>query len=167
MLATFILITVICYRNKETENLKPTENVNPCKSSIVLLWCVNTHWSKMFLSVNKLTFRSVCQIWTYLRSGVFLGRFSRVRLCATSLTAAHQAPLSLGFSRQEHWSGLPFPSPMHESEKWKWSRSVWSWNLRQGCAGAGPHWLLRADCYILVNFVSWLWNTATIKNWIT
>ena len=30
--------------------------------------------------------------------------------------AAHQAPLSLGFSRQEHWNGLPFPSPMHESE---------------------------------------------------
>ena len=30
--------------------------------------------------------------------------------------AAHQTPLSLGFSRQEHWSGLPFPSPMHESE---------------------------------------------------
>ena len=32
--------------------------------------------------------------------------------------------LSLGFSRQEHWSGLPFPSPVHEKEKWKWSRSV-------------------------------------------
>jgi len=31
--------------------------------------------------------------------------------------AAHQAPPSLGFSRQEHWSGLPFPSPMHENEK--------------------------------------------------
>ena len=31
---------------------------------------------------------------------------------------------SLGFSRQEHWSGLPFPSPMHESEKWKWSHWV-------------------------------------------
>ena len=30
---------------------------------------------------------------------------------------AHQAPPSLGFSRQEYWSGLPFPSPMHESEK--------------------------------------------------
>ena len=30
--------------------------------------------------------------------------------------AAHQAPSSLGFSRQEHWSGLPFPSPVHESE---------------------------------------------------
>ena len=34
--------------------------------------------------------------------------------------------LSPGFSRQEHWSGLPFPSPMHESEKWKWSHSVMS-----------------------------------------
>ena len=32
---------------------------------------------------------------------------------------AHQAPLSLGFSRQEHWSGLPFPSPMLEGEKVK------------------------------------------------
>ena len=42
---------------------------------------------------------------------------SRVRLCATPWTAAHQAPPSLGFSSQEHWSGLPFPSPMHESEK--------------------------------------------------
>ena len=40
--------------------------------------------------------------------------------------AAHQAPPSLIFSRQEHWSGLPFPSPMHESEKWKWSCSVMS-----------------------------------------
>ena len=33
--------------------------------------------------------------------------------------AARQASPSLGFSRQEHWSGLAFPSPMHESEKWK------------------------------------------------
>ena len=48
---------------------------------------------------------------------MLLSRFSRVRLCATPETAAHQAPLSMGFSRQEHWSGLPFPSPMHESEK--------------------------------------------------
>ena len=34
------------------------------------------------------------------------------------------------YSRQEHWSGLPFPSPMHESEKWKWSCSVVSDSLR-------------------------------------
>ena len=48
---------------------------------------------------------------------LLLSRISRVRLCATPETAAHRAPPSLGFSRQEHWSGLPFPSPMHESEK--------------------------------------------------
>ena len=36
---------------------------------------------------------------------------SRVRLFATLWTVAHQAPLSMGFSRQEYWSGLPFPSP--------------------------------------------------------
>ena len=30
---------------------------------------------------------------------------------------AHQTSPPLGFSKQEHWSGLPFPSPMHESEK--------------------------------------------------
>ena len=45
---------------------------------------------------------------------------------ATPWTAAHQAPPSMGFYRQEHWSGLPFPSPMHESDKWKWTRSVMS-----------------------------------------
>ena len=43
---------------------------------------------------------------------LLLSHFSRVRLCATPHMAAHQAPLSLGFSRQEYWSGLPFPSPM-------------------------------------------------------
>ena len=47
---------------------------------------------------------------------LLLSHFSRIRLCVTPETAAHQAPLSLGFSRQEHWSGLPFPPPMHESE---------------------------------------------------
>ena len=37
--------------------------------------------------------------------------FSRVRLFATPQTVDHQAPLSTEFSRQEYWSGLPFPSP--------------------------------------------------------
>ena len=39
---------------------------------------------------------------------LLLSHFSHVRLCVTPETAAHQAPLSLGFSRQEHWSGLLF-----------------------------------------------------------
>ena len=50
---------------------------------------------------------------------LLLSHFSCVRLCVTPETAAHQTPPSLGFSRQEHWSGLPFLSPMHESEKSK------------------------------------------------
>ena len=42
---------------------------------------------------------------------LLLSRFSRVRLSATPWTAVHQVPLSMGFSRQEYWSGLPLPSP--------------------------------------------------------
>ena len=37
---------------------------------------------------------------------------SRVQLLATPWTAAYQAPLSMGFSRQEYWSGVPLPSPV-------------------------------------------------------
>ena len=47
---------------------------------------------------------------------LLLSRFSHVRLSATPQTAVHQAPPSLGFSRQEHWSGLPFPSPVQETK---------------------------------------------------
>ena len=43
---------------------------------------------------------------------LLLIHFSRVQLCATPQMAAHQASLSLGFSRQEYWSGVPLPSPM-------------------------------------------------------
>ena len=56
-------------------------------------------------------------VHTYMLLLLLLSRFSRVRLCATPQMAAHQAPPSLGFSRQEHWNGLPFPSPMYESKK--------------------------------------------------
>ena len=72
---------------------------------------------------------------------LLLSHFSCVQLCVIPQTAAHQAPPSLGFSRQEHWSGLPFPPPMHESEKWKWSRSVVSDPQRSH--GLQPSRLLR------------------------
>ena len=52
-------------------------------------------------------------------SMLLLSHFSRVRLCATPQTAAHQTLPSLGFSRQEHWSGLPFPSPAVSIIRWK------------------------------------------------
>ena len=42
---------------------------------------------------------------------LLLSHFSCVRLLETPRTAAYQAPLSIGFSRQEYWSGVPLPSP--------------------------------------------------------
>ena len=82
-------------------------------------------------------------------------------------------PPSLGFSKQEPWSGLPFPSPMHESEKWKWSRSVMSdpqwphglqpsrllhpWDFPDKSTGVGCHCLLRVrlhhDLYIVISIL--------------
>ena len=73
-------------------------------------------------NVNSSCFQWV-SFW-YSCSVLCGSHLSPVRLFATPWTVAHQASLSMGFSRQEHWSGLPFPSQMHESEKWKWSRSV-------------------------------------------
>jgi len=66
----------------------------------------------MLTCLEKFLTQSKCSMLLLL----LLSRFSRVRLCVTPEMAAHQAPPSLGFSRQEHWSGLTFPPPMHESE---------------------------------------------------
>ena len=46
-----------------------------------------------------------------IESEVKVKSLSRVQLLATPWTAAYQAPLPVGFSRQEYWSGVPFPSP--------------------------------------------------------
>ena len=62
-----------------------------------------------YLNGKFLKFRNICcrllVKWSEVKS------FSRVRLFATPWTVAYQASLSMGFSRQEYWSGLPFPSP--------------------------------------------------------
>ena len=103
---------------------------------------------------------------------MLLSRFSRVRLCVTPEMAARQAPPSLGFSRQEPWSGLPFPSPMRESEKWKWSHSVISdssqlhglqptrflrpWAFPGKSTGLGCHSLLQLEYQIYLYFILFL-----------
>ena len=94
--------------------------------------------------------------------------------------AAHQACPSLGFSRQERWSGLPFPSPTQESEKWKWSRSVVSdssrphglkptrllhpWDFPGKSTGVGCHCLLREKLYTVCKNKTgcWLW----LRSWL-
>ena len=52
---------------------------------------------------------SFCNAWKWK---VKVKLLSHVRLLATPWTAAHQAPPSMGFSRQEYWSGVPLPSPI-------------------------------------------------------
>ena len=73
--------------------------IQPCSSKASFLWCLLL---------------------------LLLSHFSRVWLCVTPKTATHQAPPSLGVSRQEHLRGLPFPSPMRESEKWKKEQLYWA-----------------------------------------
>ena len=63
----------------------------------------------------QIVFQSDCKILHFHESSsssiVKVKSLSRVRLFATLWTVAYQAPLSMGFSRQQCWSGLPFPSP--------------------------------------------------------
>ena len=100
---------------------------------------------------------------------LLVSRFSWVRLCATPEMAAHQAPLSLGFSRQECWSRLPFPSPMHK--KWKvkvkslshvrllmtpWpTRLLHPWDFPGKSTGVGCHCLLRINNLNYSNYLTW------------
>ena len=116
---------------------------------------------------------------------------SHVRLFATPWTAAYQAPPSVGFSRQEHWSGLPFPSPMHESEKWKWNRSVVSdssrphglqptrllhpWDFPGKSTAVGCHCLLQYGFRLIFHKFHWTnfiydlnsQNHRATKQWVT
>ena len=88
---------------------------------------------------------------------LLLSRFSRVQLCVTPETAAHQAPPSLGFSRQEHWSGLPFPSPMHESEVAQ-SCPTLSYPMDCSLPGSSIHGIFQARVLEWVAIAFWAKN---------
>ena len=66
-----------------------------------------------YSSIIYLYIYSSNKYYFYIYMLLLLSRFSRVWLRATPQTAAHQAPPSLGFSRQEHWSRLPLPIYLH------------------------------------------------------
>ena len=103
--------------------------------------------------------------------------------CPTLCDPIDGSPLgspSLGFSRQEHWSGLAFPSPMHESEKWKWSRSVMSdssqchglqptrllhpWDFPGKSTGVGCHCLQCLECVLIIIVINCL-SCCLEHNW--
>ena len=104
--------------------------------------------------------------FTWLCMHVVLHCFSHVWLFVTPIDCSPLAPLSVEFARQEYLSELPFPSPMHESEKWKWSCSVVSdswwphglqptrlfrpWDFPGKSTGVGCHCLLHGreqECF--------------------
>ena len=99
---------------------------------------------------------------------LLLSRFSHVQLCNPTDSSPPDSAVP-GILRQEHWRELPFPSPMHESEKWKWSHSVVSDSSRPH--GLQPTRFLRpwdlpgkstgVGCYCL------LWTKALVsaKTW--
>ena len=114
--------------------------------------------------------------------------FSHVRLCATPWAAAHQAPLSTGFSRQEYWSGLPFPSPMKhyaavKKKRWSNFRTIiwydpslffiyfyffpillrYNWSLWPICER--EKWTLHVSLmsFLETNFAVYLKNTKILK----
>ena len=127
------------------QGIFPTWGSNPCLSRLL-------HWQagSLPLAPTRKPFK------------LLINHFSRVWLYATP---------SLGFSRQEHWSGLPFPSPTHKSEKWKWSRSVMSdssrrhrlqptrllrpWDFPGKSTGVGCHCLLHSNCYCILITTNW------------
>ena len=73
---------------------------------------------------------------------VFVWSLSHVRPFVTLWTISHLAPLSMGFSQQECWSGLPFPLPRGSSQ------------------GSNPHLLLLLNCWWI------LWHWATREAWV-
>ena len=77
--------------------------------SSVLAW--RTPWTEEPGGLQSTGSRRVWHNWSDLTCTHTLSRFSHVRLYVTSWTVAHQAPLSMGFSRQEYWSGFPCPPP--------------------------------------------------------
>ena len=77
---------------------------------------------------------------------LLLSHFSRVQLCVTPETAAHQVPPSLGFPRQEHWSGLPFPSPMQVKSESEVAQSCPTLHYPMDCSlpGSSVHGIFQA-----------------------
>ena len=83
------------------------------KSSVWLEEGISTlFFSTLTWELRKQRRQAAAQIPCLLYYACVLIRFSHVQLFATPWTVARQAPLYMGFSRQEYWSGLPFPSPV-------------------------------------------------------
>ena len=147
-----------------------------------LILCGSMDCSLPGSSVHGISQARIPQEWVAISCIFMLSCFSCAQFFATPWTAAYQASPSMGFSRQEHWSELPFPPPMHESGKWKSSRSVVSdseqphglqptrllhpWNFQGNSTGVGvplpspEMWQLdHKECWALKKWCFlWCWR---------
>ena len=101
-----------------------------------------------------------------------LSCFSCVQLHATLWTAAHQAPLSTGFSRQEYWSGLPFPSPSSYAISCIMELPI-RYNgkaLHRKISGNkfSKNNIIKSHCFTISNKITVLWKCSTVEwnHWI-
>ena len=104
------LVNSTCIQSKRCKGKKDTDGMSdPEESQFVLN-------KSLFISFLGLFYTSDPLLCLYempkcLNLCVVVWSLSHVRLFATPWTLAHQAPLSMGFPKQEHWSGMLFPSP--------------------------------------------------------
>ena len=125
-----MIITLLSLLSLKTQSIVPHPEVRKIygksvlmkirKSSYIYTLTVGTVYWKNFGRISwdyqnaKCTYCSIQQLWfepyVSMLLSLLLSRFSRVWLLATPWTAAHQPPPSMGFSRQEYWSGVPLPS---------------------------------------------------------
>ena len=86
-------------------------------NKLVYLAKVTQYWCKIFVDFKSLALSSIFRLFIQELKGIqetchaVLSRFSHVQLFAALWTVACQAPLSMGFSRVDYWSGLPCPPP--------------------------------------------------------
>ena len=130
VMAAMVYFNLACYRIISICGVLKYKDTSLCESTFIYcpgnwrdIFNIVFHalWLSKFSYTTSLDFLSPLwrHYWCDCKLLLPLSRFSCVRLCATPWTAAYQASPSMGFSRQEHWSGLPFPSPVTAKGKYK------------------------------------------------
>ena len=100
---------------------------------------------------------------------LLLSHFSCIRLCVTPQVAAHQASLSLRFSRREYWNGLPFPSPMHAGMLSRFSRVQLYDPMDSSPPGSSVPGILQARTleWVAISFFNACMHAKLLQPWPT
>ena len=109
------LTGLISLMSKDYQESSPAPQLEGINSSVLSLFIVQ-------LLMTNTKWPSCCSLMAVPHSAA--KSLQSCRILCDPIDGSPTGSPSLGFSRQEHWSGLPFPSPMHESEKSKLSHSV-------------------------------------------